>query len=374
MGTNENLSLRSVINPRIRAANPAPIRRALDPLTRSGLPPAPPLTSIRVHSWFKCLFVALLLLPVPAAFAADRPPPWPFDISPVGLPRVARQFAKFDHPEFAEGLSLVHQQVFDGRHYSSRMVIPELTSSLLRRDATTWLWHDPHGQDLPLSLKLSPNSWRLAEASDGGLTVASPDGSLVFLYREGRLREITAEDRHYRLDYEGSQLTTVARVTAGSSKILIAVDRNDDGQMQSIDVEGRTYNCEYSDTVFLRKLSLAGDGGKSFEFDYRDGLLVAARFGGNGAYDESFAWGKVLDLSPFPRAVPLPPVVAGNGRFAFSAQDGPDGFSVRFQEMSDASHSGEWQVAAKTGQIRMKTSPSFPLNALVPLVSLAPVK
>ena len=195
--------------------------------------------------------------------------------------------------KFADGLSLVHQLVFDGRHYSSRMVIPELTSSLLQRDATTWLWHDPHGEDLPLSLKTSPNSWRLAEAKDGGLTVSSPDGVLVFLYRDGRLREITAEDRHYRLDYEASQLTLITRVTAGTSKILIAVDRNDDGQMQSIDVEGRTYNCEYSDTVFLRKLTLAGgsEGGQSFQFDYRDGLLVAARFGGNGADDESFAWG-----------------------------------------------------------------------------------
>ena len=48
--------------------------------------------------------------------------------------------------------------------------------------------------------------------------------------------------------------------------------------------------------------------------------------------------------------------------------------SIRFQVKTDATQAGEWQVAAKTGQIRLKGSPGFQPNLLVPLVSLAPPK
>lgn len=293
--------------------------------------------------------------PPPAAprEATPSPSPWPFDVTPDGLPRFVWPFVRFKSPEFSDGLALAHDLAFDGKNYFSRIVIPELNSYLVPREPGAYLWHDPANGEILLKPGTSTGPWRLTESPDRSVRIAAEKAGLAFVYAGTRLVELTRDGRRYRFAYQDRRLTDVTRVETGGAQTLVALNYNAAGLIQSIEAGGQMFDLEYDNVIFLKKLTEIG-GQHSASFGYENRRLTFARLTEKTKLELTFVWGSVQSLSPFTLAGPLPPVVVADRLASYAVQSDADGLYVAFRSKINPTQGGTWTLERKTGLIRVR--------------------
>jgi hypothetical protein len=163
-----------------------------------------------------------------AAFAADEPPRWPFGITPYGEPLVRIPLAAFPQSEFAGGISLQQQLVFDGRRYISRMVIPEIESYLISAGIRQFEWQRLGGAMAHLELgkptPLGNRTWMLTKLPPATYRVASTDGAERYDYTHCVLVSALVAGREYRFECEGDLLVRIVRTSPAPDEEILNIE------------------------------------------------------------------------------------------------------------------------------------------------------
>ena len=303
---------------------------------------------------FFCRFLMFALLVQPVAYStAETPPPWPFDVTPTGTPRFVWPLLRFQSPEFTDGLSLAHDMSFDGKNYSSRIVIPELNSYLVKRDHGAYYWRNPANGEMLLKPNEGTGPWRLTEAPDGTMRIDAEKGEIELVYANTQLVEMTRDRRRYNFNYAEGRLGEISRLETGGDQTLLVIKYNTDGQIESIEAGDKDFVCEYDEKIFLKKITEIG-AKRSADFGYKNRLLTSARFMEKTTTQLTFEWGGMRSLSPFTLATPLPPVVVADRQSSYSIQRDPAGLQVVFRSKTDPANGGAWVLDSKNGMVKIK--------------------
>jgi hypothetical protein len=306
------------------------------------------------YGWFHGVVLAVLAA-CPSTRAADA---WNFGVSPRGQPELSIALGLVTRDLLFGPITLRHDLVFDGTRYWSRIILPELQSHLIARDASEYEWSRIGGTMVVLRADHDvPNGnrvWQLSRESDGAYVVRSTDGAERFRYRHCRLESAEVGPSAYRFDSAENQV--VATRQSPSARTLFSVDLRPDGLIGRLAVGGKTYSFDYNDAQQMTACWIEPAHEPLAFFAYRDGLLAHVDTHGRQA---NFQWGTPDFREYFRLPTPLAPIVTDDGTYAYCAAMDKSGLTISFRSR-DRNHAGSWRVDSQTHQLEIRTEPAHP--------------
>lgn len=301
---------------------------------------------------FSLPLLLALVAPTALSGASESPPPWPFDVTPTCAPRISWPLARFKSSGFADGLTVVHQLVFDGKGYFSRIIIPELSSYLIKGDHGSYYWHNPANDEIILKPGIPNGVWLLTENADGTEQIAAAHGGVTLDYAGTNLLTMIRDDHHYQFSYFENRLTEIAESNANENPVIVSVKHNTQGMIETIMVDGKSFAFDYEAVIFLKNIREIG-ANRSADFGYKNRLLTTVDIIDKSEAHLTFQWGSVQSLSLFTLTSPPPPVVIGDRQVSYSVQSDPSGLRVTYQSKADKSHFGTWLVKKNTSLLQL---------------------
>ena len=309
------------------------------------------------HGTFRAVVSLLLLIATGKVFASSNENAWTFGITPDAMPLVRTTLLRFPRDEFSGGITLVHELVFDGCRYASRMVLPELESYLISGDPEEFKWRSLNEQTISyLSLgkqtRVRNRVWVLTKLMSNRYRIASTDGMEVYDYANCLLVRALIENREYHFEHTEKRLSRVIKINPILDDKLVCIEYNRDGLMSEMRAAGKILKFKYGKNLELLSCVDWFDDSKQEEViscAYRDGLLVKVNTAGE---KKPFLWGH-LSITQYanPSIVP-PPVIVGDGQFNYRAEESMGVRTIYFQAL-DGTSRGKWELEFKTGLIHV---------------------
>lgn len=290
----------------------------------------------------------LLLLPTWLAAAAS--PAWPFGVTPVGEPSVRLVLAVLLPPSVAPSVTLRHEIEFDGVRYFSRLVVPELESSLLSHGPREMLWTRFGGGRAVLQLagptRVGSRTWRVQARESGGYCVRADDGQEAFDYDDGGLVYARLPSGDYDFVSTAGRILRIER--RGLAGGVVAEAKYTRGRLQHLRVGGKEFAFRY-DTEGLVACDELGAGRTILTCRYRNALLHEVSV---GSRRQTYVWAVPKRMEYFNSAVPLPPVVVADRYFSYRPTVTRGRCIVEF-EARNALSSGRWIFDPRTEDLAM---------------------
>jgi hypothetical protein len=306
------------------------------------------------QSRMRSLLTAVLSLLVGAGLATARDTAgWPFSVTPGCTPNFSVTLVDLES-ETLPALRLVHELSFDGAQYFSRLLIPQI-SSFLVRDEYGFLWASPSGLRFRFPADLGPSVGRFAVRraapfSHWQYEVLDDRDRVSYRYMACRLVEISGETVKYALDIEPDGRLTGIRQTAPVKRTLLTVTHAADGSLTI--ATGHTHFQVLLDSERgIRGVVFQPPDYRKVEVSFSDGLLASISC---PTGSRMFRWGMLRDRNHLRPDRPIRPVVVDDGEFTYAASQLRHLITVRFRGTAQE-RLGSWTWdASMPGQVQVR--------------------
>ena len=289
--------------------------------------------------------------------APDRAFKWDFGVHPSGQPRFV--YILFQSPsELLGSLRLEHRLVFDGRRYESRLVVPQLSSSLVWDSDGLLKWTTPSGRIARLApgqtVRMDGVIWTIRIGDDGEFIAESADASRQISYRHCvpvRMRR-GAEELEMIYD-EGFFPIEIKQIQPATKSLLRLVGKQGEGELILATLDEKWHLLYNADHQLIRVAAESGPA-RAAAFDYQNGLLASASA---DASVTTYVWSDIA-LSQY-HAIPVsaPPIVAHDGNYDYNARLSDGILTIFFKNSGNpapgSATKGYWQFDLASGEIKI---------------------
>lgn len=303
----------------------------------------------------KTLASICLLITASACLFAGTPDStgteWRFGVSPIGEPLIYQQLFTAYEARFCTSIALVHELVFDGAQYHSRVRLSGFESFLVSVGDGKFHWKSLATPSILLQKGVTVNAfsrnWILSEPTPAQYKISSSKDLESYYYSGCVLRRLKVPAGEYEFVYENENLVRVLQNRGELRDVVMVAEYNSYNKLHSLIVGGRKFFFGYHPNGSLGSCWSEDSDGlhRVVQCEYKDGLLAWFETPTAG---RAYTWSTAGSASKSMLAIITPPFVVFDGDYHYTRSFEGARMLIRYVPDKGGQRGG-WSVDVRSG-------------------------